>query len=112
VSGESFDTACNLVEQALTGPFRREMAAAAATKADARTALRRLRESLGTHTLKAHGRTLDLDGSVRALDAEVRDDGFHVLHDWDGKAGRVNADTIPVNVLDYIAGERGSGPPD
>jgi hypothetical protein len=45
-------------------------------------------------------------------DSRTRQDGFHVLHDWDGKAERVNADTIAVDVLNYLARLRGTEPPD
>ena len=55
---------------------------------------------------------LDADGrhdrprprSSDAYDRETRQEGFHALHDWDGAAERVNEDTIPVDVLDYIVG--------
>jgi hypothetical protein len=38
---------------------------------------------------------------VKEFDATTRSEGFHVLNDWDGKADRVNEDTIPVDVLNY-----------
>src|SRR5262249_36810177 len=45
-------------------------------------------------------------------DRSTRQDGFHVLHDWDGKADRVNEDTIPVDVLHYLIDRRGAQAPD
>lgn len=110
MSGAAFDTATALVASALDGQFRRDLVAGLATASDAKMALRRLREAMRTHTWKAGGRAIDLDAAVQALDAGVRTDGFHVLHDWDGKAERVNADTIPVNVLDYVLEQRAAGP--
>jgi hypothetical protein len=45
-------------------------------------------------------------------DRRTREEGFHVLNDWDGKADRVNDDIIPVDVLHYVADQRGGDPPD
>ncbi len=61
------------------------------------------------------GRALDLvnlDAFIKAYDAASRADGFHILHDWDGKADHVNPDTIPVDVLTFVLDRRASGPPD
>src|SRR5262249_22532082 len=38
--------------------------------------------------------------------------GFHALHDWDGKAARVNPDAIAVDVLTFVAERRGREAPD
>src|SRR5690349_12023403 len=43
------------------------------------------------------------DGWIRELDRRTRAEGFHVLHDWDGKADHVNPDIIPIDVLNYVA---------
>lgn len=110
MSDAAFDSACDRLEQALAGSFRRDVAAGAALRADAKVTLRRIRDAMRSGVWNGGGRTIELDGPVRALDAEVRADGFHVLHDWDGRAERVNADTIPVNVLDYILDQRAAGP--
>jgi hypothetical protein len=64
------------------------------------------------HAWKAGGRRIDLDDAIAKLDRRTRQDGFHVLHDWDGKADHVNPDIIPVDVLDYVLAQRGSGPLD
>lgn len=106
----AFDTACGLIASVLDGPARREITAAAGSAADGRQALRRLRESMRTHTWKVGARTVALDGPIQAIDRRVRADGFHVLHDWDGKAERVNADTIALNVLDYVIDKSAQGP--
>ena len=88
----AFETACGLIRSVLEGPARREIVAGAGASSDHRQALRRL------------------DAPIQALDRRVRDDGFHVLHDWDGKAGRVNTDTIALNVLDYAIEKAAPGP--
>src|SRR5262249_13363427 len=53
-----------------------------------------------------------LERFVNAFDRETQAEGFHVLHDWDGKSDHVNADTIPIDVLDYVARLRGDDPAD
>ena len=106
----AFETACGLIESVLVGPVRQEIVAAAGASADGKQAFRRLREHMRTHTWRLGARTVALDGAIQALDRRVRDDGFHVLHDWDGKAERVNADTIALNVLDYVIEKTGPGP--
>ncbi len=67
------------------------------------------------NALRANLRSLDaryaiLDGLVGQLDAQTRRDGFHVLHDWDGKAGRVNPETIAVDVASFAVDRRGEEP--
>lgn len=65
-----------------------------------------------THVWRAGGVTVAFDRIIRKYDADTRREGFHVLHDWDGKADHVNEHIIPIDVLDYIAEQRGSEPPD
>ena len=52
------------------------------------------------------------DGWIREFDRVTRDEGFHVLHDWDGTSEAVNPDIIPVDVLNYVVAQRGSDAPD
>ena len=94
----AFGEACSFVEMALTGAFRRHAVGELSAASDLGRALTRLRDGLGANALAAGGRTLSFDGLVPDLDRRTRADGFHVLHDWDGKAGRVNPDIIPVDV--------------
>ncbi len=75
-------------------------------------ALERLRDSLRAHLLTGGGERVDLKAFVKQFDAQTRSEGFHVLHDWDGKAQRVNDDSIPVDVLHFIAAQRGDDPSD
>jgi hypothetical protein len=111
MSDTSFETACALIAGVLAGPSRREIVAAVAAGSDGRQALRRLREHMRTHAWRMGPHTISLDAPVQTLDRRVRADGFHVLHDWDGKAERVNADMIAINVLDYVIDKCPSGPP-
>lgn len=107
-----FDDACALLEALLDGPARQEIVAGVSSGADSSVALRRLRESMRANAWRAGGNVVSLETFVKAYDAASRADGFHVLHDWDGKADHVNPDTIAVDVLGFILDRRASGPPD
>jgi hypothetical protein len=108
----SFDAACSLIETILAGDARRLLVADLATARDFRSALERLRDSMRSHAWRAGALTIALGRLVKEFDADTRRDGFHVLNDWDGKADRVNEDTIPVDVLNYLIALRGSQAPD
>ena len=45
---------------------------------------------------------VSLEQTIRALDTRTREDGFHVLIDWDGKAEKFNEETIPVDVALFL----------
>ena len=107
-----FDDACAALDQALAGSFRRDVVAEAAIARDLRDALLRLRDSMRSHAWKAGGRQLNFGRIVKTFDRRTRDDGFHVLNDWDGKADTVNEDIIPVDVLHYLIDTRGGDPVD
>ena len=106
----AFDEACARAADALDGSFRRTLVAELSRGADTRQALGRLRDMMRSNVWRAAGRQIDLDAPIEALDAGCRDVGFHVLHDWDGKADHVNADTIVVDVLSFVLEQRGTGP--
>jgi len=108
----SFDDACALLETALAGAIRREIVAGLVEAKDFAHALRRLRGAMRAHAWKSGAVRVDLDEVVAKYDRRTRQEGFHVLHDWDGKADHVNPDIIPVDVLDYVAAQRGAQPPD
>ena len=108
----TFDDGCALVESALTGPARREIVADAAAAKDFGRALVRLRDHMRANVWPAAAQQINLERIVNSFDRTTRQDGFHVLHDWDGKADRVNEDTIPVDVLSYLIGRRGGQSPD
>lgn len=108
----SFDSACALVDTALRGVTRREIVAGVSASNDFAQALMRLRRGMRANAWKTGVGTIDLDEVVTKYDRKTRQDGFHVLHDWDGKADHVNDDIIPIDVLDYLIRTRGADPPD
>jgi hypothetical protein len=108
----SFDGACALIQTALEGGARREILEAVSGAKDLAQSLRRLRAGMRAHAWKAGGRKIDLGEVVGKYDRRTRHDGFHVLHDWDGRADHVNDDIIPVDVLDYLIVKRGAEPVD
>ena len=110
--GVSFDGACGLIESALRDTTRASVLADALTAKNLRQAALRLRAGMRAHAWKAGGSKIDLDEFVGKYDRRTRHEGFHVLHDWDGKADHVNPDIIPVDVLDYLIAQRGAEPPD
>jgi hypothetical protein len=55
-----------------------------------------------TGVLKDGPNQFRLDKILKTADSRNSQDGFHVLHDWDGVADRLNEEIIPVDVLDYI----------
>ena len=95
VRGENttFGTACALIEAALGGTSR-------AGLLDGLT-LPRLREYMRSNSLE--------ERFVRRFDVVTMREGFNVLHDWDGKADKVNRDIIPIDVLTYLIDTRGAG---
>jgi hypothetical protein len=94
----SFSGACALVGSAIDGAARHRLVADFARSQPFGRALGRLRE---------HLRANSFDVFLSAFDHRTQQEGFHALHDWDGKADRVLGDTIPVDVLDYVARLRG-----
>jgi hypothetical protein len=108
----SFDGACALIETALDGGTRRAVLDSVSGSKDFGTALRRLRVSMRGHSWKAGAERIDLDDVVSKFDRQTRQEGFHALNDWDGKADHVNKDIIPVDVLDYLIVKRGPEPVD
>jgi len=107
-----FDAVCTLLETLIAGDARHAIVRDSASSHDFRLALLRLRDSMRSNAWTADGQPIGLGRSVREYDAATRLDGFHVLHDWDGKADRVNEDTIPVDVLHYLIEQRGADRPD
>src|SRR5437773_3499228 len=108
----AFDDACSLVEPLIAGAARPGIVTDLAGASTLGEALLRLRDRMQSHAWKVGAESIALGRLVRELDGETRRDGFHVLNDWDGKADRVNEDTIPVDVLDYVGRLRGSDPAD
>ena len=96
VTNTTFDAACALIEAALGGARRAELLEG--------LTLPRLRDYMRSNSFE--------ERFVRRFDAETRREGFHVLHDWDGKADKVGRDIIPIDVLTYLIDTRGAGPHD
>src|SRR5215471_18264320 len=104
----SFDGACALIETALDGATRRAILDGASTSKDFATALRRLRVGMRSHAWKGVAGRIELEDVIGRYDRRTRQEGFHALNDWDGKADHVNPEIIPVDVLDYLILKRGS----
>jgi len=103
----AFEAACSLIEKALGGGLRREIASDLSQSGDLRRNLTRLRDRLRSHDWSAGSERLTLGRVIRDYDRLTREEGLHALHDWDGKADRVNADSIVVDVLDFLIARRG-----
>jgi hypothetical protein len=105
-----FDEVCGTLQEALAGSFRAEVVRQLSVARTLGDGLARLRDAMRTDVWTFGDARLSLALAVRTYDRRTRDDGFHALHDWDGVAVHVNPDTIPVDVLDYLAGQRGGDP--
>jgi hypothetical protein len=104
----AFDEACGLLARTLTPSFRRAIVADAIKPGDFSGSLLRLRDRMHADIWSAGAETINLSAFVAPYDARTRAEGFHVLHDWDGTADTVTADTIPIDVLNFVARERGA----
>ena len=98
----TFDQACAAIEKALSAPVRRDILDTAWASKDFARSLAALRACLRAHVLKTGAEPIHLERMVKSFDARTRADYFHVLHDWDGKAEKVNPDTIVVDVLNFL----------
>ena len=103
----TFDQACGLVENALRGSVRKEIVAGLAGKTLG-SSLLALRDAMRANRFKAAGQQIFLDRVVTSFDGRTRAEGFHILHDWDGVAQQTNPDIIPVDVLHFLADQRGA----
>ena len=102
-----FEQVCALVSTALEGPARREIVDDFASAASLGAALKPLREAMRANQFRARGHQIFLDRAITAYDGRTRAEGFHILHDWDGVAQQTNADIIPIDVLHFVAEQRG-----
>jgi hypothetical protein len=103
----TFDQAAGLVEAALQGDTRREIVAGVSAKTLG-ASLAGLRDAMRAHRFRAGGKQFFLERAVTSFDGRTRADGFHILHDWDGVAQQTNPDIIPVDVLHFLAQQRGA----
>ncbi|MEW6319702.1 MAG: hypothetical protein AB1635_01305 [Acidobacteriota bacterium] len=104
-----FQQAAALVESAMAGAARREILDDITVPDDFRRSLARLRDAMQAHVWRLGADKVFLAPMVHEYDRRTRREGFHALHDWDGVADRINDDIIPVDVLNYIADQRGDG---
>lgn len=101
-----FNQACDLVGGALQGSVRREIVSGLAGKTLGASLLA-LRDAMRANRFRAAGQQIFLDRVITSYDGRTRADGFNVLNDWDGVAQRTNPDIIPVDVLHFLADQRG-----
>lgn len=106
----AFDRACALLESALTGDARAALLDAIGAVHGGASGLRRLCAALDTNFRGTGPDYRALGDCIRHHDTRTRDDGFHVLHDWDGKADRFNPHTIPVDVAEFTIRQGGGAP--
>ena len=104
-----FEQACALVGGALQGEVRREIIAGLSAKSMG-TALLELRDAMRANRFRAVGQQIFLDRLITSYDGRTRAEGFHILHDWDGVSQQTNPDIIPIDVLHFIAEQRGGDP--
>jgi hypothetical protein len=107
-----FDETSALVEAVLRGQMRQTIVAEAASAKSAAQAMTRLRDGMRADVWGSGRNRVDLAAAIAAFDQRVRAGGFHAIHDWDGKAERVNEDTIAIEVVNYAIEHRGEGAPD
>jgi hypothetical protein len=104
----TFASGCELLEPILAGPTRSRIRAEASKPKELRRRIQFLYDAFRDHAFPG----VSLESMVNPLDARTRADGFHVLHDWDGKANRLNEETIPMEVARYAMEKCASGPAD
>lgn len=105
----SFAQACGLVETALRGGVRKEIVDGLSGKTLGATLLA-LRDAMRANRFRAAGQQIFLDRVITSFDGRTRAEGFHILHDWDGVSQQSNPDIIPVDVLHFLADQRGTEP--
>ena len=103
----TFDQAAGLVEAALHGQTRRDIVAGLGARTLG-ASLAALRDALRAHRFRAGSQQIFLERAVTTFDGRTRAEGFHILHDWDGVAQHTSPDIIPVDVLHFIAQQRGT----
>ena len=103
-----FDTACEIVEEALQGATRQKIVTTASNQKTLGSALQKLRIGFQSNTLQVGSQQIPLSNFIEEYDRLNRQEGLHVLHDWDGVSDKVNENTIPIDVLDYLIDKRGN----
>ncbi len=106
-SNGAFDDACDMLDAVLGADVRRGIVADFSAAPSLAGALQELRRAIRANAFHFGGRRFNFEPLISAFDRATRREGFHVLNDWDGKSDRVNEETIPVDVLDYLVRVRG-----
>ena len=98
--------ALDLLEAALADGERRRAVDALVSGGDTSRALFRLRGMMASHAIASGGGAAHaFDRAVRKLDHRTRQDGFHVLHNWNPRLHRFTDDIVPVLMLDHYVRE-------
>ena len=105
----TFEQACGLVGAALHGPVRREIVDGLSGKTLGASLLA-LRDAMRANRFRASGQQVFLDRVISSFDGRTRAEGFHILHDWDGVSQQSNPDIIAIDVLHFVADQRGAEP--
>jgi hypothetical protein len=69
-----------------------------------------LRDAMRANRFRASGQQVFLDRVISSFDGRTRAEGFHILHDWDGVSQQSNPDIIAIDVLHFVADQRGAEP--
>lgn len=105
-----FEQTCAILESALQGSARQDIVDECASAKSLGAALAQLGNAMRANQFRARGHQIFLDRAITSYDGRTRAEGFHILHDWDGVAQRSNPDIIPLDVLHFVAGQRGTEP--
>ena len=108
----SFNGTCLILEEALSSDARQQILSDIYKSKNFTKSLFRLRESMRANSFKTDTGQLSLNKFIKNLDNRTREEGFHVLHDWDGKADKLNKEIIPVDLLNYLLTTSGGHPQD
>ena len=98
-----FARICELMMPVLSGPARADIVAAAARLPRMTDALEALADGISRHVFSTSQGVIRFAKVIDRFDGQTRAEGFHAMHDWDGVSDRVNATSIPIDVLNYIA---------
>ena len=98
----TFHSACAVIEAALSGTSRHEIVAGVSKSKSFSKALSLLRDGMRAHRFQAGGTRVSLGAIIQTFDQRARQDGFHVLNDWNGTLDKLNEEMIPVDVLNFM----------
>ena len=105
-----FEQTCAMLDSALKGAARAAIVDECAGARNLGAALKPLRDAMRANQFRVRGHQIFLDRAVTSYDGRTVAEGFHILHDWDGVNQRTNPDIIPIDVLHFIAEQRGEEP--